>query len=445
MLILAVAAVAALVYARRHIAGTRDAEELRRYAAVFEPGDIKEIDVVRGDETLSFRRENNEWRLTAPVVDRASPEAVDRLILAVRFLEVRDRQPAGDPTSVPDTGLAAPRARIDMRGECDLRLDLGAQAALPGEIFARIGGEKSVLRVADTIAALAGAPVESFRDPCLTNLVADDIEKFTVRRADGEMTVRRERGRWIIDKPVRATADAQAVREFLDPLLGLRITGFAPRADAGTAATLPGGSAAISMTPRGGGEDLDIEVRRQRAADGTETATVNLPARGGPLDVDIEALRLFEVSPEALRDRSLGHVDTDTVDRIILESDGRTMTLARDGDAWVAREDGRRVSGEEVEELAAVFNAARVTAFRTTASADDTGLAHPAQRVAFHAWLSENTPEEPAGGHIIAGADLGVSAPDGNVYARAAGSDETVTVPPDLVTALRRLVYPGGR
>ena len=60
----------------------------------------------------------------------------DRLILAVRVLEVRDRQPAGDPASVPDTGLAAPRARIDMRGAQSLRLDLGAQTAMPDEIFA---------------------------------------------------------------------------------------------------------------------------------------------------------------------------------------------------------------------------------------------------------------------------------------------------------------------
>ena len=82
--------------------------------------------------------------------------------------------------------------------------------------------------------------------------MADDIEKFTVRRADGEMTLRRERGRWMIDKPVRAPADPQAVRAFLEPLLGLKVAAFGMKA-AERAVVLPVQEAAISLTPRGGG------------------------------------------------------------------------------------------------------------------------------------------------------------------------------------------------
>ena len=417
---------------RDKVATTREAADLRRYAAAFDPEDISEIAIVRGGESVSLRRDGAGWRIEAPVADRASPEAVDRLLLAARFLEVRDRQPADDPAALPERGLASPRARIDLRGEKSIRFDLGADTVLPGEIFARVGGQKSVLRVPDTLVGPATAPAEAFRDPRLTDLVPDDIEKFTVRRNDGEMTLRRERGRWMIDKPVKAPADPQAVREFLEPLLGLRVTGFGPAAGAApNAALLPGETAAISLTPRGGGESLDLEVVRAGTAPG-KTVAARMASRGGDLQVDAEALRLFDVSPEALRDRSLGSVDPDTVDRIRVESGGRAMLLQRQADAWVDRESGRHFEAGAVERLVGAFNAARVTTFRTAAAPADTGLESPARRLAFLAWLSENTAEEPAGGHPIAGVDLGAPAPGGGVYARVAGSDETVTVPPDL-------------
>lgn len=431
-----------LFYLRSHVATTRDAAELKRYAAVFDPEDVAEIDIVRGNETVSLRRENAGWRLVAPVADRASPEAVDRLLMAMRFLEVRDRREAGDPATLGEYGLGAPRLRIDLRGAENIRLDLGADTPLPDEVFARIGGQKTVLRIPGTIAELARAPAQSFRDPRLTDLVADDIEKFTVRRDDGEMTVRRERGRWVVEKPVRAAADPRAVREFLEPLLGLRVTDFGAATNATpTAGLLPGETAAASITPRGGGEALEVEVARAVAPEAGSVAA-RVPSRGGELQVDAEALRLFDVSPEALRDRSLGFVDADTVDRILLEADGRKLALQREGDGWVSRDEGRKIGSDAVDALIAKFNAARVTSFRTAAAPDETGLDNPSGRVAFCAWLSENSAEEAAGSHVIAGADLGAQAPDGATYARAAGTDETVTIPADLGAELRRLVFP---
>jgi hypothetical protein len=424
--------VLAVIWLRRTTPPTADAAEHRRYAAVFEADRVNEVDLTRGGEVISIRREAGEWRLTAPVADRASADVVERLILAARLLDVRDRQPVEDPAAVTESGLAAPRLRLDLRGpEGDVRLDLGANTALPGEIFARVGGQRAILRVPDSIVELATAPVAGFRDPRLTTLVADDIEKFTVRRADGEMTVRRERGRWLIEKPVGAPADPRAMREFLEPLLGLRITAFPQDANpAQPAGTLPGETAAISLTPRGGGDALEFKVFRHGAAT-NESVPATLAARGGALEVDPAALRLFEVSPESLRDRSLGEVDPDTVDRIRVESGGRVMEIRREGDGWKDAAGGA-ADATQVTALIEAFNAARVVSFRTAASPAETGLGQPSRKIAFSSWLSENTPEETAGGHLLAGAELGAPAPDGAIYARAAGRDETVTIPPEL-------------
>jgi hypothetical protein len=71
-----------------------------------------------------------------------------------------------------------------------------------------------------------------------------------------------------------------------------------------------------------------------------------------------------------------------------------------------------------------------------------TGLTAPRQKIVFYAWLTENTAEDAAGGHIIAGADFGYTAADGIVYARSTTGDETVTIPAGLSEAVRSAVFP---
>ena len=428
-------AVGGLVYLRTAVDPTRTAAEKRRYAAVFEPGEITEIGLVRGNETIRLRRTDGGWRVTEPVEDRADPELVDRLLLAARFLDVRDREAAKDPTAVPESGLATPRVRLDLRGARDVRLDLGGPTALPGEIFARVAGQPFVLRVPDTILEVTGVPAESFRDPRLTELSADDIEKFTVQRADGELAVRLERGRWLIEKPVQAPADPRAVRDFLERLLGLRVTAFA--GDGGAAGnTLPGQAARLALTPRGGGEELAVEISRAPAA---EKFTARFAPRAGTLDVAPAAALLFDISPEALRDRSLGYVEADTIDRIVVEADGETAVIGRRGDGWTTGDGTRQIETGTVTRLLEVFNGARVASFAPSAGAAETGLDQPVIRLRFYSWLSENSAEEPAGGHLVAGAEFGRTAPDGNIYARAEGTGETITVTPEILAEISTL------
>jgi hypothetical protein len=84
LLLVTLLAVGGLYYLRQMAPATREAEELRRYATVFEPDEITEIDIIRGTETVSLRREASGWLIVAPLEDRAAPEEVDRLLRGER-------------------------------------------------------------------------------------------------------------------------------------------------------------------------------------------------------------------------------------------------------------------------------------------------------------------------------------------------------------------------
>lgn len=433
LLFLTLAVLAGLFYLRHHVLPTRDAEEARRYAAVFDPEEINAIDIVRGNEIVGVQRDNAGWKLTSPVVDRASPENIDRLLAALRFLAVRDRVKTDDPAVIAESGLATPRVRVNLRGGSEeIRIELGADTAHTSEVFARVAGQGDVLRVPGDVAGLCTAPVDSFRDARLTDLVPDDIEKFTVRRVDGEMALRRDRGKWFIDKPVQAPADPRAVSKFLDSLLGLRITKF-DAAAAPESSMIPGRAATASLTPRGGGEAFEIEVTRGQ---GEVPPVVRFAPRGNTLQVDEAATGIFDISPEALRDRSLGYVDKDTVDRISLESDGRKLEIRRAAEGWISSEDGKPVAAEQVLAFIDMFNKTQIVAFRPGAA--QTGLDTPSQRVVFSAWLSENTAEDAAGGQPLASVELGSGENDGTVFAQVDGTGETVTVSGELGSQIRK-------
>lgn len=419
--------VGGLVYLRLNAPTTREAMEAERYAAVFDADRVDGLDLVRGSETISLRRVNGLWQMVAPVKDRADPVVVDRLTMAARFLEVRDRLAQPDQNVLAEAGLVSPRLRLDLRGDRHVRLDLGTPTAIPEQIFARVDGHDSLLRVPSTIVELATAPVANFRDPRLTDLAPGDIEKFTVRRADGEMTVRLERGQWMVDKPVSAPADPRAVAGFLELLLGLRVTGF-NAADPEAAGILRGQIASISMTPRGGGQSIDLELLR-RGEGAQESFLARFAPRGGMLEVDGAALALFEISPEALRDRSLGYVEPDAVDRINITMNGATKRLVRSGSGWIDETDGSTADTETIEAFMETFNTTSATGFRPGLSPSDAGLEPPEGRVEFLAWLSENTPEDAAGGHLIAGLDLGREDEEGNILARRLESSEILAVP----------------
>ena len=61
LLLVTLLVVGGLYYLRKMAPATREADERRRYAAVFEPDDIAEIDIVRGTETVSLRRDATGW------------------------------------------------------------------------------------------------------------------------------------------------------------------------------------------------------------------------------------------------------------------------------------------------------------------------------------------------------------------------------------------------
>jgi hypothetical protein len=155
-----------------------------------------------------------EWRMVKPLVTRADPFAVERLLEDISALEKSRTLEGADPKAV---GLDKPRATVRLAtkdGETVLKL--GAEVPPGGNLVAGVGGQKEVYVVSDSILSEADRNPMDWRDRQMVHGDRDDVQRITLTGAkDGPVVLaRRPQGLWI-EKPLTDRAD----RELADGLL----------------------------------------------------------------------------------------------------------------------------------------------------------------------------------------------------------------------------------
>lgn len=392
--------------------------------ALFDFGsdDIRSIVITSGEGITEIRRTDSGWQLAPEPIDRASEEFVARVLETARTTPVLDRIPAAElDGDAGQFGLKKSRQRLDFRGDGVHSLLFGKDTADESRVYVRFEDAPDVLVISDELADLVFRKREDYRDRRVSSLRPGRVERFVIRRPDGEMDVRLEAGAWRIVKPYRVSADEEAVSTFLGKLLATGIREFVPESP-DNAAALPGeGTVTVELYAEG--ESVpEVLVFGTTAQAGGVTASSS--SRSGTFMVPEAAASLVEEAPSLLRDRAIARINLDLVDEIRVERDGSSLVLHRSEGGWAA--DGRPVAADAVERLRHAL-ATTMLEDPETATGErlaTAGLVPPAVRITFSSIVSENTPEAPAGSQTVA--DVFLSRPDasGRVAVHVAGSPE---------------------
>ena len=97
----------------------------------FDPDDISQIKITNGDQVVEFRRTDDGWYLGPEPRDRASVDAVRKLIETALNTPVLDRIESGeigDRDQLSAYGLKKSRVQFDLKGDRDLSLLIGKDA-----------------------------------------------------------------------------------------------------------------------------------------------------------------------------------------------------------------------------------------------------------------------------------------------------------------------------
>jgi hypothetical protein len=414
LFVVAVAIGAYLWFIDRKIPTTKDSQENKDRVFVDEHGRVLDRDkitdiAIKTPETkIDLKRDGANWKVEAPVKDRADSGAMSSLLTSIELLRSEssiDNDGKGvSRDQLKEFGLSDPATKMTLTVDGKpVQLLIGKDTAIENRVYAMIDGAKSVKVIATGLRSEISKKVDDFRDRKLSDLSLGQIKKAVVKLPIGEMEVEKTNDHWSLVRPLKARGDDSKIGDTISQALTARVESFV--ADTSKLAEYgleqPRGTVTLTVEGQdqpqvitiGGNPKDEKEKEKVYARFSSRDAVVLLPKT-------IESL--LTLRPNDLRDRKLVQFNSDLVDRITIEPAGKDkLVLARNGTTgWVRKADKDiEVNSSLVTRLLGDLAGATVTNFVADVATElpKYGLDNPAVKVTLSAFSSENTAETKAG------------------------------------------------
>jgi Domain of unknown function (DUF4340) len=393
---------------------TQEANRRAQNVINFERDKIDGIVIQNADERIELKRTDKKWRLESPVKDLADSSAVDNLLFDLedwkKETTISAKEIEADKNRMAEYGVAKAKLRLKLQGPKPLpEVLFGNNAALEGKIYVRLDNSKDVFLASQSIKNQISKKPEEFRDRKLTDTVATQVVRLSLKTAAGEMELQKQGDHWQIVKPLRARADDQKVNDLIAQITNSRIAQFVAD-DAGDlhpyGLAEPRGTITIFKgddKSGGSGQILQIGGVPEKEKD---QVYVRFAARKFVYTLPNKIDSILSTKPNDLRDRHLVRFDQNQLDRITIDAPGKNKTvLARKDQNWtIVNRNNRATNAAGVRRLIDLLNGELVTSFVADVASDlpKYGLDKPQLTVTLSAFASENTAETTAGEHPLA-------------------------------------------
>src|SRR5438034_338803 len=296
--------------------------------------DVDEMELKRGAEAVTLKRESDGWRLLVPVTARGDRSRVDETLTTLTTARV-DRETESAPTRLDQYGLdkRAAAVTLQLKDGRRLELQLGAKSPTGVWVYAREAGKAAVFVVSDTVLRDVTRPLSEFRDKTVLAFGARQVTAFEVVTREGTLAVEQVDGRWRLTRPVALAADTETVTAFLDKLQSTRIKEFVAESPK-------------SLVPYGLERPIRVSIHTGRDKDrvtaslliGTVDKAKGVYAmRPGESSVLLLPAETWELVPKnvaVLRNKVVVEIDRDKVTRVDLESPKGKVGLTQEQNRW---------------------------------------------------------------------------------------------------------------
>jgi len=415
---------------------TEEANRRAQNVINFERDKIDGIVIQNGEERIELKRADKKWRLESPVKDLADGSTIDGLLFDLedwkKDATISGKEIEADKSRMAEYGVAKAKLRLKLQGaNAPPEILFGNNAALEGKTYVRLENSKDVFLAAQSIKNQISKKPEEFRDRKLTDTVATQVIRLSLKTAAGEMELQKQGDHWQIVKPLRARADDQKVNDLIAQITTSRIAQFVAD-DAGDlhpyALTEPRGTVTIFTADDKQGQILQIGGVPEKEKD---QVYVRFAPRKFVYTLPNKIETILSTRPNDLRDRHLVRFDQNQLDRITIDVPGKTKTvLARKDQNWtIVNRNNRPANAAEARRLIDLLAGEQVTNFVADVASDlpKYGLDKPQLTVTLSSFASENTAETKAGEHPLATIAFGKI--DGeNIFARVGEEPFVVAV-----------------
>jgi Domain of unknown function (DUF4340) len=407
------------------------------------PGETTGIVITGAGFTTVMENREGVWWITQPILDRADPAKVSKLLEAAADVVPLDKLRPTDlkgSISLESLDLKPVKRSLVFQGKGNHTLRIGSEGATADRLYAQIDSDPSVYLISSELASQAFHPVDELRDLSPFPLRADHLSGISIQQQGGyrELSLRKKGREWNLDSPLIARADAHAVENWINSMYGSKILRWMPVDTEASACGLD--TPEIILTLLEPGAD-PVRLELGKAIAGSPGARyARTPGRPGIFVLgNIEPW--LTATPSSLRLSHPSPVELDAVDRILITRSGQTTTLSRkpQTDDWLCGD--RIIPGSSVKGWCARLQEAIASSFETATPEHLAGRAiDPATSgtvsIRFVAHLSENSAEESAGEITLAEWTIGTPSADGTLALREGKSDDLMILSSATITPL---------
>ena len=437
--------------------------ERARRAFRFDPARVDRVLIEASGLAIECRRLDRHWQLVQPLVARADPIAIERLLGALQEI------PRGDillpPRRAPDAyvpyGLDKPFAAISLiSGPATNRILVGRRTPLGDGVYVRQSDHAGLARLPMSLLDLIPASAASLRDRSLLTGAPAAIERLDIRTPSGYLQLARDdRGSWRIFQPFTARADAATLAGLVEKLLACSVVRFVQD---GASDLSPYGldnrSAVTAVLNTDSGNGSQMLAFGDALPDDPDLVYARLQAENSIYAVPAGVREALLVRPDDLRDRRIPGLDPDSIRRVRVEEAEAVLEFYQeDGAEWQLAAPLRAPADPEViDKLLRSWADVRLVAFENPAATNPPPAFSRTLRIVSRDPSAPDAvlrlgpcPQDAAGAGIAIEGDstVAVAAPrillDFPLDPLLYQSREILSLPPEDVTGLR--IASGGR
>lgn len=435
-------------FVERHTESTTERAESSAKVLSIDSNKISAFTVQNGDSRLEILKKDGAWRIEHPLSDRADSGLINQLIASLELLKHSSKieLPPNEKTEkLKEFGLSDPNLRLRLKADTGKETELlfGKESAVSGKMYARVLGSDTVQVIDAELRDQITKKTDAFRDKRLSDTPARLAQKITIQSAEGELELERKSGHWEILKPLHARASDSKVNDLLADVLNAKVLQFLPETPTPEQG-LGEPTSTLTLSLEGQKEPVTLKIgATPPGEENRERSFAKLSSRPAVTVLQNSSFTpLLRARPNELRDRQLVRVESDIVDRITLEPDGKPrLVLVRKGEGWALKDGDQllKINEKIPAKILSNLQTTEVTNFVAdiAANLEQYGLDRPKMKVTFSSYASENTAETKAGEKPIASLLFGKVEGDSG-FAKLDNEPFIVAAPRALLESLPR-------
>ncbi len=417
--------------------------------------DLQGITIRNSEGTIVMKKREGGWFIESPVQDRAEDMALATLFTSLETLSAT-RVPVGKDAkeALKEFGLTRGEASLKLEGKKAVEILLGKETAIEGKVYLRLDGADAAYVVTKGLRDNVTKGLKEWRSRKLSDITASQVNKVVLKTAKGEIELEKKGLNWNFARPFKARGDNQKIADLISNAANARIEDFITDSKDLPAYGLGDPRATLTFSAEGVKEPVVLQlgaampaktegVKKEdpAAKPAAMPVYVKLSTRDSVVTVPAAMESLIATQPNDLRDQSLVRVQSDMVDRIVVEAPGKEkIVLARQGEEWVRKLDGKNetpANGSAANKLLNDLVTTKITRQVADMASDlkGFGLDQPQATITLASYSTEGTPETKPGEQALAKVMLGRFEGDAG-YAKLDDEPFIVSVPSSLISGV---------